>query len=84
MSDCLHERQTLLCLDAGRGGLQYRRYCRACWVCTEGPIGHDQVARAAVSGGRRPKLHTDGTVLWAPIATTDEIEMRRSAVKGRR
>jgi hypothetical protein len=84
MTDCIHLKRTLICLDAGRGGLQYRTYCRVCWACTDGPIGHDEVARAAVAGGRRPKLHSDGSVLWAPVVTTDEIERRRSAAKGRR
>jgi hypothetical protein len=39
--------------------------------------------RAAVAGGRRPKLHVDASVIWAPIVTTDEIERRRAAAKGR-
>jgi hypothetical protein len=74
---CEHRRNVLLCLDTGRGGLQYRHYCRRCWSCTAGPLDHGRVAQQAVLAGRRPKVHTDGTVVWAPVVTTPEIERRR-------
>lgn len=80
--NCEHTLRKLLCLDAGRGGLQYRSYCAHCWECMAGPIAHDQVARDAVAAGRRPRLHTDGSVVWAPVITAEELERRRAT--GRR
>lgn len=31
MSACTHEREVLLRLNAGGGGIQFRRYCMTCW-----------------------------------------------------
>ena len=34
-SACAHERATLVRIECGAGGVQYRRFCLRCWV----PIG---------------------------------------------
>lgn len=39
--------------------------------------------RAAVAGGGRATLHTDGAVIWAPVLDAAELERRRQAWGGR-
>jgi hypothetical protein len=77
VSDCAHRRSKLMALDAGRGGVQYRVFCLACWKTLDGPIGHDVVARQQTAHRRSPRLHVDGSVVWAEVLTSAELAARR-------
>lgn len=55
-NDCPHFKTVLVQIDCGSGGIQFRKYCTACWRAVGGAIPHANVREIIAQTGIEPPL----------------------------
>ena len=68
MPACAHAVLTMVRLDCGAGGIQYRKYCTTCWHSLGGSIAHSKAHEEIERTGVTP-----------PLADIEVIQRARNA-----
>ena len=71
-SSCAHERVTLVRINCGAGGIQYRKFCTTCWAPVGTAIPHALAHADEVRSG-----------IEAPLADLDIIHAAQSCAARR-